>query len=186
MSGATLRSARAGPAALRMDPAPDRTSLSHRGSSTQWPGRSKQARRCAHERESPHLPARIALWSSSKNPAAICLGALLAKSSITRSPTGPYLASVSKMAELRSIITWWKTPFGLLLSERRTGSSSVMPLPAHAAPSSIPRHRSSRLPARRAHQTSFDDQLSGQAHYSRGLGQSFPLSRNPNRCIARS
>jgi transposase len=52
-----LRSARAGPAALRMDPAPDRPSLSHRGEPASQPGRSQHTRRHAPEPESSDLPA---------------------------------------------------------------------------------------------------------------------------------
>ena len=51
-----------------------------------------------------------ALWSSSKSPAVICLAALLGRPSITRSPTGRYFASISKMAESKSTTTSWKTP----------------------------------------------------------------------------
>ena len=59
-----------------------------------------------------------ALWSSSKNPAAICLAALLARPSICRSPPGPCLVSISKMAESKSTTTSWKTPSGLPLLKR--------------------------------------------------------------------
>ena len=54
---------------------------------------------CARARVVPSASACTSLWSSSKSPAAICLAALLARPSTTPSPTGRYLASISKMAE---------------------------------------------------------------------------------------
>jgi hypothetical protein len=76
-----------------------------------------------------------------QSPAAICLAALLVRPSIARSPTGPCLASISKMAESRSIIIWSRTPFGLPRSERKTCSFSAMPMPANTAPSPTPLSR---------------------------------------------
>ena len=49
----------------------------------------------------------------------------------------------------------------------------------------LPRHRSTRLPARRAHQASLNDQLASQGYHSQGLGENFTLLCNGNRCIAR-
>ena len=90
------------------------------------------------------------------------------QASTTPSPTGRYLASISKMAESKLTKIWWKTLFGLPLSEKRTGCFSAMPMPAmqrhplHCCRElPLPRHRSPRLPTRRAHQAPLDDQLAG-------------------------
>jgi hypothetical protein len=113
-------------------------SLPHRGKPTPQPGRSKKTRRCAPEPESSDLPAPAPRFGFlQKVPPLSAAQRFWPSHRLRALQLGPCLVSTSKMAELRSTTTSWKTPFGRPLLEKRTGCSLAMPMPANGQRSAI-------------------------------------------------